>query len=59
MSQQQQLRWGIRTIRKSKRIVLMAWGNNKSLVVQKAIEGSIDSNLPASFLQNHKMQHLF
>ena len=45
---------GIRTIRKSKRIVLMAWGNNKSLVVQKAIEGSIDSNLPASFLQNHK-----
>ena len=41
---------GIRTIRKSKRIVLMAWGNNKSLVVQKAIEGSIDSNLPASFL---------
>ena len=45
---------GIRTIRKSKRIVLMAWGNNKSLVVQKAIEGIIDSNLPASFLQNHK-----
>jgi glucosamine-6-phosphate deaminase len=45
---------GIRTIRKSKRIVLMAWGNNKSSIVQKAIEGSIDSNLPASFLQNHK-----
>ena len=44
---------GIRTIRKSKRIVLMAWGNNKSLVVQKAIEGEIDSNVPSSFLQKH------
>ena len=44
---------GIRTIRKSKRIVLMAWGNNKSTVVQKAIEGEIDSNIPSSFLQKH------
>ena len=45
---------GIRTIRKSKRIVLMAWGNNKSSVVQKAIEDEIDSNISASYLQNHK-----
>ena len=44
---------GIRTIRKSKRIVLMAWGNNKSLVVKKAIEDEIDSNIPSSFLQKH------
>ena len=44
---------GIRTIRKSKRIVLIAWGNNKSAVVQKAIEGEIDSNIPSSFLQKH------
>ena len=45
---------GIKTIRKSKRIVLMAWGNNKSSVVQKAIEGDVDSNISASYLQNHK-----
>ena len=45
---------GIKTIRKSKRIVLMAWGNNKSSIVQKAIEGDIDSNISASYLQNHK-----
>ena len=32
----------------------MAWGNNKSSVVQKAIEGDIDSNISASYLQNHK-----
>ena len=45
---------GIKTIRKSKIIVLMAWGNNKSSVVKKAIEGDIDSNISASYLQNHK-----
>ena len=45
---------GIKTIRKSKRIVLMAWGNNKSSVVKNAIEGDIDSNISASYLQNHK-----
>ena len=45
---------GIRTIRKSKRIVLIAWGNNKSFVVRNAIEGEIDSTIPASFLQKHK-----
>ena len=45
---------GIKTIRKSKRIVLMAWGNNKSSVVQKAIEGEVNSNISASYLQNHK-----
>ena len=45
---------GIRTIKKSKRIVLLAWGNNKSSVVSKALEGEIDANIPASFLQKHK-----
>ena len=45
---------GINTIRKSKRIVLLAWGQNKSKVIKDAIEGEVDSNLPASFLQKHK-----
>lgn len=45
---------GIKTIRKSKRIVLLALGQNKSLVIKKAIENEIDSNIPASFLQRHK-----
>ena len=47
------LTMGIKTIRKSKRIVLLAWGQNKSLVIKKAIQDEIDSNIPASFLQNH------
>ena len=44
---------GIDTIRKSKRVVLLAWGQNKSQAISEAIEGEIDSNIPASFLQNH------
>ena len=45
---------GVNTIRKSKRIVLLAWGQNKSVVIKKSIEDEIDSNLSASFLQKHK-----
>lgn len=44
---------GISTIRKAKRIVLLAWGINKAAVVKKAIEGEITSQLPASYLQRH------
>jgi len=45
---------GIGTVRSAKRIVLLAWGINKAEVVKKAIEGEITSNLPASYLQEHK-----
>jgi glucosamine-6-phosphate deaminase len=45
---------GVNTIRKSKRIVLLAWGQNKSMVIKKSIEDEVDSNLSASFLQKHK-----
>lgn len=44
---------GIRTILNAKAIYLMAWGQHKASVVQKAVEGPILPTLPASFLQNH------
>ena len=44
---------GISTIRRAKRIVLLAWGINKAEVVRKAIEGEITSEIPSSYLQNH------
>ena len=44
---------GIRTILSAKRIVLLAWGHKKSNVISKSIEGEIDFNYPASFLQKH------
>jgi len=44
---------GVSTILQSKRIVLMAWGKNKSDIIIRTIQGDISSEIPASFLQNH------
>lgn len=47
------LTMGVGTIFKSKKIYLLAWGEKKSEIVAKAIEGQISSLIPATFLQNH------
>ena len=44
---------GIGTVKKAKRIVLLAWGVNKAGIIKKTIEGNITSNVPASYLQEH------
>ena len=44
---------GIGTSKSAKRIVLLAWGSNKSSILQKTIEGDITSNVPATYLQKH------
>jgi len=44
---------GIGTIRKAKRIVLLAWGQNKSEIVRDTIEGEISAHVPATYLQEH------
>lgn len=44
---------GIGTIRKAKRIVLLAWGQNKSEIVRETIEGEISPEVPATYLQEH------
>ena len=45
---------GVSTILKAKRVVLLAWGENKRDVVFKSIESEISQNITASFLQKHK-----
>lgn len=44
---------GIGTTKSAKRIVLLAWGINKSSILKKTIEGEITSNVPATYLQEH------
>jgi glucosamine-6-phosphate deaminase len=44
---------GISTILSAKRIVLLAWGENKKDVVFESIESTISQNITASFLQKH------
>ena len=44
---------GISTIMKASKIILMAWGQNKAPVIQKAVEEDDTEEIPASLLQNH------
>lgn len=44
---------GVSTILRSKRIILMAWGQNKASIIKRTIQGEISSEVPATFLQNH------
>ena len=44
---------GVGTIFKSKKIYLLAWGEKKSEIIAKSIEGPISPLVPATFLQNH------
>ena len=44
---------GVGTIMQSRRIILMAWGEKKASIIQKAIEGPIVDAVPATYLQQH------
>lgn len=44
---------GVGTILKSKRIIMMAWGEGKASIIQKAVEGPITYQIPSTFLQKH------
>jgi glucosamine-6-phosphate deaminase len=44
---------GISTILKAKKIILLAWGPTKAPVIQKAVEGHVTEQVPASLLQQH------
>ena len=50
---------GLKTVMNSKKILLCAWGLGKASIVQKAVEGSITNDLPASLLQHHKNTEFF
>lgn len=44
---------GVQKIMEAKRVVLLAWGEHKAPNVAKAIEGPVNADVPASYLQNH------
>ncbi len=44
---------GVGTILRARKIVLMAWGENKAGVVAEAVEGPVTEAVSASFLQGH------
>ena len=47
------LTMGVGTILKSKRTIMMAWGEGKAPIVQKAVEGPVTDQVPSTYLQKH------
>ena len=45
---------GVGTIMRARRVVLMAWGENKAEIVAQAVEGPVTDIISASFLQHHE-----
>ena len=50
---------GVGTILRAKKLVLMAWGDNKAAMVAKAVEGPMSEAVSASFLQDHDDARFF
>lgn len=44
---------GVATILEAREIVILATGEHKSMIVQRAVEGEIDREVAATFLQRH------
>jgi glucosamine-6-phosphate deaminase len=44
---------GVKKIMEAKQVILMAWGEGKSNIIKKSVEGEVTNQIPASFLQEH------
>lgn len=44
---------GVGSIFKARKVILMAWGEGKSSIIKKTVEGPIVEAIPATFLQQH------
>ncbi len=50
---QRAITMGVGTILKAKRAIMMAWGEGKAQIVQRAVEGPITDQVPSTYLQRH------
>ena len=44
---------GISTMMRARNVLLMAWGEDKSGIVVRTVEGKVSDAVPSSYLQNH------
>ncbi len=49
----QAITMGVGTIMRSRKIVLLAWGEGKAHVISRSVEEGIQESLPATYLQEH------
>lgn len=45
---------GVATILEARRVVLLAFGEGKSGIIRRTVEGNVTASIPATFLQQHK-----
>lgn len=50
---------GVGSILKAKRVILLAWGEGKALILKPTVEGEIKDTIPATFLQKHKNANIY
>lgn len=50
---QRAITMGVGTILKAKRAIMMAWGEGKAPIVQRAVEGPVTDQVPSTYLQKH------
>lgn len=50
---------GLKSIMNAKKIVIIAFGKNKALAINRLINGQVDEKMPASILKYHKNVTLF
>lgn len=53
------LTMGVSTMLSSKKVILMAWGENKAEVVARMVEGEVGPDCPASYFQLHSDVKLY
>src|SRR5476651_898709 len=45
---------GVKTILQARRIVIMAFGEHKAPIVARAVEGEVNAEVTATYLQDHE-----
>lgn len=50
---QKAITMGVGTIMKARRTIMMAWGEGKASIIQRAIEGPVTDQVPSTYLQKH------
>ena len=55
----QAITMGMATILEARKVILMALGEHKSSIIQKAVEGPVSDLIPASFLKEHGDAKIF
>ena len=49
---------GVSTILSSKKVHLVAWGEDKAKMIKETVEGPVTDTIPASYLQTHNNAHI-